>query len=58
MAWKKSPKELTDLFEKGVEDIDCHKKNMFGFPAYFINNNMFTGTFEGNLFIRLSEDDR
>lgn len=58
MAWKKSPKELTDLLEKSVIDIDCQKRNMFGFPAYFINNNMFTGTFEGNLFIRLSEEDR
>jgi TfoX/Sxy family transcriptional regulator of competence genes len=58
MAWKKSPKELTDLLEKSVKDFDCQKRNMFGFPAYFINNNMFTGTFEGNLFIRLPEEDR
>ena len=31
---------------------------MFGFPAYFLNNNMFTGTFEDNLFLRLSKVDR
>jgi len=31
---------------------------MFGFPAYFINGNMFTGAFEDKLFLRFSESDR
>jgi TfoX/Sxy family transcriptional regulator of competence genes len=58
MVWKKSPKELTDFLEESMKDVDCVKKKMFGFPAYFINGNMFTGTFEENLFLRLSEGDR
>ncbi len=58
MAWKQSPKELTDLLEDRLKDIHCQKRKMFGFPAYFINGNMFSGTFEENIFLRLSEDDR
>ena len=30
---------------------------MFGYPAYFINGNMFAGLFADKLFIRLSEPD-
>jgi TfoX/Sxy family transcriptional regulator of competence genes len=58
MAWKKSPKELTDFLEESMKDVDCEKRKMFGFPAYFINGNMFSGTFEENLFLRLSMEDR
>jgi TfoX/Sxy family transcriptional regulator of competence genes len=31
---------------------------MFGYPVYFVNNNMFTGTHQHNVFIRLSERNR
>jgi TfoX/Sxy family transcriptional regulator of competence genes len=31
---------------------------MFGCPAYFVNNNMFTGAFQDSIFLRLSEEDR
>jgi TfoX/Sxy family transcriptional regulator of competence genes len=58
MAWKKSSKELTDFLEKSMKDVDCVKRKMFGFPAYFINGNMFAGTFEEHLFLRLSIGDR
>jgi TfoX/Sxy family transcriptional regulator of competence genes len=58
MAWKKSPMELTDFLENSLKNVKCHKRKMFGFPAYFINGNMFTGTFEEHLFLRLSEDER
>jgi TfoX/Sxy family transcriptional regulator of competence genes len=58
MAWKKSPEELMGLLDESLKDVDCEKKKMFGFPAYFINKNMFTGTFEENLFIRLSKEDQ
>ncbi len=58
MAWKKSPEELTNFLEQSLKDVDCQRRKMFGFPAYFINNNMFCGTFEDNLFIRLSDGDR
>ena len=31
---------------------------MFGYPAYFINNNMFICAFQDSLIIRLSEKDK
>lgn len=31
---------------------------MFGYPVYFVNNNMFTGTHQNNVFLRLSESNR
>jgi TfoX/Sxy family transcriptional regulator of competence genes len=58
MAWKKSPKELTDLLYEYLKDADCEKRTMFGFPAYFKNGNMFTETFEEHMFLRLSQEDR
>jgi TfoX/Sxy family transcriptional regulator of competence genes len=58
MAWKKSPKELTDFLDEKMKDVNCEKRKMFGFPAYFINGNMFTGTFEEQMFLRLSQKDR
>jgi len=30
---------------------------MFGYPAYFINGNMFVGVFADKLFLRLSDSD-
>jgi TfoX/Sxy family transcriptional regulator of competence genes len=57
MAWKKSPKELTDLLYEYLKDVDCQKRKMFGFPAYFKNENMFAGTFEEHMFLRLSQED-
>lgn len=58
MAWKKSPEELITFLDNTMKEMDCTKRKMFGFPAYFINDYMFLGTFEDNLFIRLSERDR
>jgi TfoX/Sxy family transcriptional regulator of competence genes len=29
---------------------------MFGYPAYFINKNMFIGLFQDQLFVRLAEE--
>lgn len=58
MAWEKSPEELTNFLKQSLKDVECQKRTMFGFTAYFINKNMFTGTFEEKLFIRLSEEER
>ena len=58
MAWKKSPEELTTFLDESLSNVNCTKRKMFGFPAYFINGNMFSGTFEEDLFLRLSREDR
>jgi TfoX/Sxy family transcriptional regulator of competence genes len=58
MKWKKVSLELSELLENSLEDFACQKKKMFGCPAYFVNNNMFTSVHQDNIILRLSEDDR
>ncbi len=57
MVWKKPNEELSKFLEKKISIFNVTKKKMFGFPAYFVNNNMFAGIFEDDLFIRLSEPE-
>ena len=47
-----------DFLDESLKKVDCQKRKMFGFPAYFINGHMFSGTFEEHLFLRLSKEDR
>lgn len=58
MKWKKVSPELSELLEKNLEDFNCQKRQMFGCPAYFVNNNMFTGVHQDNIILRLSENGR
>jgi TfoX/Sxy family transcriptional regulator of competence genes len=58
MEWKKVSTELSDFIDTALVGFDCIRKKMFGCPAYFVNNNMFTGVHGDSLFIRLSEQDR
>jgi TfoX/Sxy family transcriptional regulator of competence genes len=55
LVWEKVSTELSELLEKALISCDCQKRQMFGCPAYFVNNNMFTGVHQSSLFIRLSE---
>ena len=56
MKWAKAPDELKVLLEEVMKGFDCEKRLMFGYPAYFINGNMFVGLFADQLFVRLSAD--
>jgi TfoX/Sxy family transcriptional regulator of competence genes len=56
VKWKKVSVELSELLEQSLQDFDCQKRMMFGCPAYFVNNNMFTGVHQDNIILRLSED--
>jgi TfoX/Sxy family transcriptional regulator of competence genes len=56
MKWVKAPEELKVLLEIAMKGINCEKRPMFGYPAYFINKNMFTGLFQDQLFVRLSAE--
>ena len=56
MKWVKAPEELKVLLEGAMKDTDCEKRPMFGYPAFFINNNMFMGLFQDKVFARLSDD--
>lgn len=57
MEWKKAPEELVQFLAQKMKDINCDYKKMFGYPAYFINGNMFAGIHGDELFIRLSESE-
>jgi TfoX/Sxy family transcriptional regulator of competence genes len=56
MKWIKAPDELKSHIEDLVRGVDCEKRPMFGYPAYFIKKNMFAGLFQDKLFLRLSPD--
>lgn len=58
MSWKKTPSELVEFLDNNLSSFDCQRKMMFGYPVYFVNNNMFTGSHQENIFIRLSNGDR
>ena len=58
MKWKKAPEELAVFLAQKMKSVDCEYGKMFGYPACFINGNMFVGLFEDMLFLRLSESDR
>ncbi len=57
MEWKKPPEELVTFLAEKMKHVKCDYRKMFGYPAYFINGNMFTGIHGEKLFIKLSNDD-
>ena len=57
MEWKKAPEELVQFLAQKMKNVNCEYKKMFGYPAYFINGNMFAGIHGDKLFIRLSESE-
>ncbi|HEY8830348.1 MAG TPA: TfoX/Sxy family protein, partial [Candidatus Limnocylindria bacterium] len=59
MQWKKTPPELAATFDKAApKDPKVVRKPMFGYPALFLNGNMFAGTFQDKVIARLAEDAR
>lgn len=58
MKWQKSPQELLDLFASVMPGPPATGRKMFGYPAGFVNGNMFMGLFQDEMILRLSEDDR
>ncbi|QUD89912.1 TfoX/Sxy family protein [Phenylobacterium montanum] len=59
MAWSKSPQSLIDLFTESLpHDLRIQTRKMFGYPAAFVNGNMFAGLFQDQMFVRLAPEDR
>jgi TfoX/Sxy family transcriptional regulator of competence genes len=58
MKLRKSPQELVDVFENLMPGEPAVQRKMFGYPAGFVNGNMFMGLFEESMILRLSESDR
>ena len=56
VKWKKPPEKLIKFFEEKAASVNCEKRKMFGYPCAFIKNNMFFGTFEDDVVLRLGED--
>jgi len=59
MAWRKSPPALVELFGAVIpDDAQVERRQMFGYPAAFVNGNMFAGLHQESFILRLSEKDR
>src|SRR5260370_16704853 len=58
MQWRKSPHHLIETFEAVVPSAPTVLRKMFGYPAAFVNGNMFMGLFQEDMFLRLSDADR
>ncbi len=57
--WKKAPQELVDLFTEALKSVpEAQPRKMFGYPAAFVNRQMFTGLFADQVFLRLDEAGR
>jgi TfoX/Sxy family transcriptional regulator of competence genes len=58
-AWKKSSPELVAAFDKALPaSPDVTRRPMFGYASAFVNGNMFAGTFQDAIVVRLAESDR
>jgi TfoX/Sxy family transcriptional regulator of competence genes len=55
--WKKSPPEIIAAFEKAKpSDPGVQSRPMFGYPALFLKGNMFAGTFQDKIVVRIGDD--
>ncbi len=55
MTWTKAPQNLVDLFAECLpDDPRVQRRKMFGYPAAFVNGNMFAGVFGDQIFARLA----
>jgi TfoX/Sxy family transcriptional regulator of competence genes len=59
MEWKKTAPELAAAFDRAApKDPTVVRKPMFGYPALYVNGNMFAGTFQDKVVARLSPAER
>jgi TfoX/Sxy family transcriptional regulator of competence genes len=57
MVWKPAPPELVSLFDRVIPtDPAVERRKMFGYPAAFVNGNMFAGLHEDRLVLRLAAE--
>jgi TfoX/Sxy family transcriptional regulator of competence genes len=57
MDFQKPPQELTDLFNSVLPDNPAvARRKMFGFPAAFVNGNLFASAHQTQLVVRLPDD--
>jgi TfoX/Sxy family transcriptional regulator of competence genes len=58
MKWQKSPPELVEIFDSIVPGPPAVRRSMFGYPAAFVNGNMFMGLHQSNMVLRLGDEAR
>jgi TfoX/Sxy family transcriptional regulator of competence genes len=58
MKWRKSPQDLVAFFASMMPGPAAVQRKMFGYPAGFINGNMFMGLFQDDMFLRLPDNQR
>jgi TfoX/Sxy family transcriptional regulator of competence genes len=58
MKWRKSSQGLVDLFESVTPGPPAVQRKMFGYPAGFVNGNMFMGLFQESMILRLPKGPR
>jgi len=58
-AWKKTSPQLVATFDKALPTSpSVTRRPMFGYASAFVNGNMFAGTFQDTIVVRLPETDR
>jgi TfoX/Sxy family transcriptional regulator of competence genes len=58
MKWRKPSEELIKTFEAVTPGPPAVARQMFGFPAAFVNGNMFMGLHQEDMILRLPEEPR
>jgi TfoX/Sxy family transcriptional regulator of competence genes len=59
MNWRKSPEALVATFQAALpDDGSAEPRQMFGYPAAFVNGRMATGLHQEDLILRLPEGRR
>jgi TfoX/Sxy family transcriptional regulator of competence genes len=57
--WTKAPASLVETFSTALEALpQATPRKMFGYPAAFVNGNMFAGLFQKTMVLRLAPEDR
>ncbi|MBW1880896.1 MAG: TfoX/Sxy family protein [Deltaproteobacteria bacterium] len=58
MVWEKSSPTLVALFEEICPDTPTEARKMFSYPCGYLGGNMFVGTFQEALWVRLDDASR
>lgn len=58
MKWRQPSEELIKTFEAVTPGPPAVARKMFGFPAAFVNGNMFMGLHQEDMILRLPEESR
>ncbi|OHD12105.1 MAG: hypothetical protein A2086_04620 [Spirochaetes bacterium GWD1_27_9] len=58
MDFKKPSEQTIKFLDEKLINFNAQRKKMFGSPVYFVNNNMFSGVYGDDIFIRLNEENQ